>query len=93
MYSDSEEDTTSQASNRPRRVSLVGNAIDAEELCKGLNAAATSSSAIKTYEPGLEDEEELDESQMTQEQIGEFFFEKVVEKSKKNYYFPSSIII
>lgn len=61
-------------SHRPRRVSLVGNAIDAEELCKGLSAAASSSSgSLRKYEPGLEsDDEEIDESLMTPEQIGIF---------------------
>ena len=74
LYSDSEEDAMSQRSDRPRRVSLVGSAVDAEELAKGLSAAATTSGSstehLKKYEPGADDdEEEIDESMMTQEQL------------------------
>lgn len=72
LYSDSEEDVSSQSSNRPRRVSLIGNAVDAEELCKGLSAATSGTS--KRYEPGVEPDEEEDESMMTQEQICGFFY-------------------
>jgi hypothetical protein len=54
-------------------VSLIGNAVDAEELCKGLSAAATGSSEkYRKYEPGSEPDEDEDESLMTSEQIGEF---------------------
>lgn len=73
MYSDSEDDA-SVSSNRPRRVSLIGNAVDAEELCKGLSAAAATGEELKKYEPGSGPDEEEDESQMTQEQISKYFW-------------------
>lgn len=51
----------------------MGNAVDAEELSKGLAAAAAGECSRKfnTMEPGQEPDEEMDEANMTPEQIGE----------------------
>ncbi|KAI6175421.1 Protein phosphatase inhibitor 2 [Aphelenchoides bicaudatus] len=87
LYSDSEDDA-SVSSNRPRRVSLIGNAVDAEELCKGLNAA-TSNEGFKKYEPGVEDEPEIDESQMTSEEIAH---KREFEKKRRQHYDEGSAL-
>lgn len=66
-YSDSEDDASAGAT-RPRRVSLVGGAVDPEELSHGLAHGAPPK--FQAYEPGSGPEEEEDESEMTAEQIG-----------------------
>ncbi|KAI6206788.1 Protein phosphatase inhibitor 2 [Aphelenchoides besseyi] len=82
-YSDSEEDGALNA-NRPRRVSLVNNAVDAEELCNSLSAATSSTTAAKlhAYEPGSgpDDEEMEDLTPEQQEHKREF-----EQKRKKHY--------
>jgi hypothetical protein len=57
--------------------------VDAEELCRGLSDAASgsgsSSDKYKKYEPGSGiDEEEMDESLMTPEQICKLIFRRIV---------------
>lgn len=67
-YSDSEgEELSSSGGTRPRRVSLVG-AVDADELRKGISVGV--SAKPKVLEPGSGEDEEVDESMLTQEQLG-----------------------
>jgi len=94
LYSDSEDDLNSQGSNRPRRVSLIGNAVDAEELCRGLSEAASGSGAssekFKKYEPGSGvDEEEMDESLMTPEQLAH---KRDFEQKRRKHYDEGSAL-
>ncbi|CAD5226822.1 unnamed protein product [Bursaphelenchus xylophilus] len=88
-FSDSEEDSSASQS-RPRRVSLVGNAVDAEELCKGLAAAASGNFPRKLSAAGsMGDDEEMDESEMTPEQIAH---KREFEQKRKKHYDEGSAL-
>ncbi|KAI6223034.1 Protein phosphatase inhibitor 2 [Aphelenchoides fujianensis] len=85
-FSDSEEDG---GANRPRRVSLVGNAVDAEELCHSLSTAASSKDAkLHAYEPGSgpDDDEMEDLTPEQQEHKREF------EQKRKQHYDEGSAL-
>ncbi|CAD5219596.1 unnamed protein product [Bursaphelenchus okinawaensis] len=88
-FSDSEEDSTASQS-RPRRVSLVGNAVDAEELCKGLAAAASGNYSRKLSSGGsMAEDEEMDEADMTPEQLAH---KREFEKKRKMHYDEGSAL-
>ncbi|KAH7725551.1 phosphoprotein phosphatase inhibitor 2 [Aphelenchoides avenae] len=78
-HSDSEDDVA--AGNRPRRVSLVGGAVDPEELSHGL--AQTTPPKFQAYEPGSGPEDDEDESEMTAEQIAH---KREFEKKRRLHY-------
>jgi len=58
--------------SRSRRVLLVDGAVDADDLSKGIQQI--DSSKYNIYEPGSGLDENEDESMLTEEEIGWFYF-------------------
>ena len=81
-YSDSEgEELSAGGTTRPRRVSLVKAAVDSDELCKGIKEGLKAKP--KVLEPGSGEDDEEDESTLTQEELAH---KRDFEKKRKQHY-------